>query len=207
MRAVSTKSIRMAVLAPALLLGGCISLGGVEPPPSLLTLTAQSTAPSGEATAVTGANAISILAPEVPAKLDVLRVPVQVSPTEIAYLQDAFWVEKPTRLFRRLLGETLRAKGGMLVLDNDDTPLVADRTLRGTLSEFGYDAASSSVIVQFDAIRSIAIGEGDEASEAIETRRFEAIVPGVLPEATDVGPALNQAANQVAADVADWLSE
>ncbi len=207
MRAVFNKTIRMAMLSPALLLGGCISLGGVEPPPSLLTLTAQSTAPSGEATAVTGANAISILAPEVPAKLDVLRVPVQVSPTEIAYLQDAFWVEKPTRLFRRLLGETLRAKGGMLVLDNDDTPLVADRTLRGTLSEFGYDAASSSVIVQFDAIRSIAIGEGDEAGEAIETRRFEAVVPGILPEASEVGPALNQAANQVAADVADWLSE
>ncbi|MEL7446564.1 MAG: ABC-type transport auxiliary lipoprotein family protein [Pseudomonadota bacterium] len=197
---------RIALLVPALALGGCLSLGA-EPPASLLTLTPSATAEAGQGTQVTNANAVWIFTPETPAKLDVLRVPVQVSDTEIAYLQDAFWVEKPARLFRRLMGEAVRAKGGNLVLDSDNTPLVADRVLRGTIREFGYDASSNSVVVQFDAIRSVAVGEGQDATEQIETRRFEMRESGILPEAADVGPALNRAANEVADQVAQWVLE
>jgi cholesterol transport system auxiliary component len=39
----------------------------------------------------------------------------------------------------------------------------------------------------------------------VETRRFEAIEPGVAPEAEAVAPALNRAANSVARQVADWV--
>ncbi len=196
---------RMAlVLATALSVGvaGCVSLGA-EVPESLLTLTATSVAPVGAGAAASGENAsdaIAVLTPEVPAKLDVVRVPVTVSDTEIAYLAEAFWVEKPARLFRRLLGETLRAKSGSFVIDNDDTPLRAGTFLRGTLTEMGYDAATSSVVVRYDAVRTD--GQGNAT-----TRRFEARETGIVAEAASVGPALNRAANTVAGEVADWMAQ
>ena len=40
----------------------------------------------------------------------------------------------------------------------------------------------------------------------MSTRRFEARVPVAAPETAFVGPALNEAANDVAGQVADWLN-
>lgn len=186
----------------ALALAGCVSLGG-DPPESLLTLTPTASPAVGtvaRAGSEDTAGAIAVLPLETPAKLDVSRVPVSVSDTELAYLQEAFWVEKPARLFRRLLGETIRAKSPVLVLDNDDTPLLAAQSLRGSLMEMGYDAQTSSVVVVFDAVW---MGEDG----VVVSRRFEARESGVLPEVGSVGPALNRAANQVAGEVADWMVE
>ncbi|MXO89456.1 ABC-type transport auxiliary lipoprotein family protein [Pontixanthobacter aquaemixtae] len=184
-------------LGAALLLAGCISFGA-EPPPSLLTLTATTPVPAGAAASGTADTAIKIIEPEAPQRLGVPRVPVQINDTEIAYLKDATWVERPTRLFRRLLAETIRSRGNRLVIDGDDPGVVANAQLRGTLRDFGYDARTSSVVVRFDAIR--ASSEG-----GVETRRFESIQPGVIAEAGAVGDALNRGANDVAGQVADWI--
>lgn len=178
-------------------LSGCISLGS-EPPPSLLTLTSDTPVSAGTVATGTPDTAIKIVEPEAPQRLGVPRVPVQVSDTEIAYLKDAVWVERPTRLFRRLLAEKIRARGNRLVIDGDDPGMVASAQLRGTLRNFGYDARSSSVIVRFDAIRAAADG-------GIETKRFESVQSGVLAEAGEVGAALNRGANDVAGQVAGWL--
>lgn len=184
-------------LAGSLALAGCISFGA-KPPPSLLSLTPAAQVAPG--TAINGdvANAIAVVEPDTPQSLDVTRVPVQVDDTNIAYLKDAQWVDKPSRLFRRLLGETIRAKGNRLVIDSDDPALTPKTQLRGTLSAFGYDARTSSVVVRYDAIR-------DVNGNAVMTKRFESVVPGVTAEAGPVGVALNQAANDVAAQVADWV--
>jgi len=188
-----------APLALALGLGGCISLGG-PPPESLLTLSPAARAPDGSgATAAPDRKVLAVLALDAPAKLDVLRVPVQVSDTEIAYLKGAFWVEKPARLFRHLLGETLRARSGgaALVLDGDETVALATTTLRGTLIDMGYDAQNASVVVRYDAIR--VDSEGNAT-----TRRFEARESGVAAESRSVAAALNRVANTVAGEAADW---
>lgn len=188
-----------APFALALGLGGCISLGG-PPPESLLTLSPAARAPDGSgATAAPDRKVLAVLALDAPAKLDVLRVPVQVSDTEIAYLKGAFWVEKPARLFRHLLGETLRARSGgaALVLDGDETVALATTTLRGTLIDMGYDAQTSSVVVRYDAIR--VDSEGNAT-----TRRFEARESGVAAESRSVAAAINRAANTVAGEAADW---
>ncbi|MEL7198904.1 MAG: ABC transporter [Pseudomonadota bacterium] len=188
-------------------LAACVNVGigggSGDPVSSLLTLRADRAAPTGalaSAGGEEGARAIAVLIPETPAKLDVLRVPVAVSETEIAYLQQATWVEKPARLFRRLLGETLRAQTGALVLDSDDTPLLAGKIVRGTLREMGYDATTSSVVVQYDAVVSIPDGE-------VIARRFEARESGILAEPGAVGDALNRTANTVAGEVAAWVAE
>lgn len=192
------KALLKASLAGAAVLGlsGCISLSS-EPPPSLLTLTASSTVAAGSISSGTADSAIKIMEPEVPQRLNVTRVPVQVDETEIAYLKDAVWVEKPARLFRRLLAETIRAKSNRLVIDGEDPGLIAKSQLRGTLRAFGYNAATSSVVMQFDATRAGADG-------TVETRRFESVQSGVAAEAGPVGDALNRAANDVAGQVADW---
>jgi cholesterol transport system auxiliary component len=183
----------------ALALSGCISLGG-DPPASLLTLSPETRAPAGSGVG-NGAEqpVIAVLSFDTPAKLDVLRVPVTVSDTELAYLQEAFWVEKPARLFRRLVGETIRARGNAMVIDGDDTATLATVTLRGTLMDMGYDAAASAAVVRFDAVRLDNDGN-------VMTRRFEARETGVPAETRAVGAALNVAANRVAAEVADWMA-
>lgn len=189
----------LIALPLALALPGCISLGG-EPPESLLTLSPAASAPAGPG--ITGGEdrpVIAVLPFDTPAKLDVLRVPVAVSDTELAYLQEAFWVEKPARLFRRLVGETIRARGGAMVIDGDDTATLATVTVQGTLIDMGYDAATSSAVVRFDAVRIAKDG-------TVATRRFEARESGVTADARSVGAGLNTAANKVAADVADWVA-
>ncbi len=46
---------------------------------------------------------------------------------------------------------------------------------------------------------------GPSQGGGLTTQRFEARVPAATPDAAGVGPALNQAANQIAADVARWV--
>jgi cholesterol transport system auxiliary component len=126
-------------------------------------------------------------------------VPVAVTDTELAYLQEAFWVEKPARLFRRLVGETIRARGQAFVVDGDDSAALATMSLRGTLIDMGYEARSNAAVVRFDAVK---IG----ADGTVTTRRFEARETGVPAEGRAVGAALNAAANRVADEVADWVA-
>jgi cholesterol transport system auxiliary component len=73
-------------------------------------------------------------------------------------------------------------------------------TVRGTLTEMGYEASGSAVVVRFDAVR---IG----AEGTVTTRRFEARETGIPAETRAVGAAINRAANTVAGEVADWVAE
>lgn len=200
-QSMTSRRIRLAAAPLALLaLAGCISFGG-EPPESLLTLSPAASAPAGPGiTRSPDGPVIAVLMIETPAKLDVLRVPVAVTDTELAYLQEAYWVDKPARLFRRLLGETIRARGAAIVVDGDDPAALATTTLRGTLVDMGYDAQDAAAVVRFDAVR---IGKDG----ALATRRFEARETGIPAETRAVGTALNAAANRVAAEVADWVAE
>ena len=186
-----------ALAAATALLSGCISFGA-EPPESLLTLTPETMAPAGSGNSGSEANALAVLEPEATARLNVIRVPVQVDDTRIAYLVDATWVDRPARLFRRLLAETIRARTGQLVVDSDLAVVPPTVFLRGSLREFGYDAQASAVVMRYDAVYS-------QADGTVRTRRFESVQTGIAPDAASVGPALNRAANDVAMQVADWL--
>lgn len=193
----SHKWLLLAAPALSFALSGCLSLSP-KVPDSLLVLTAERTAPAGAASNGTMAQALAVGEIDAPQKLDVPRVPVQTADSTLAYLKDAVWVEKPARQFTRLLSETIRAGGARMVLDGADAPHRAATRLGGHLLEMGYDAPSQSVIVRFDAVLTRPDG-------TIATRRFENEVSDIPAEAKFVGPALNQAANAVAAQVADWV--
>ncbi|WJY19150.1 ABC-type transport auxiliary lipoprotein family protein [Alteriqipengyuania flavescens] len=191
------KSIRMLVALPVIAaLSACISFGD-DPPESLFDLTPQVMRPAGSGSSGLIEQAIGVSEVDAPKKLAVQRVPVQIDAANVAYLQDALWVERPTRLFTTLLAETLRARTDRLVVDTGNAQVLPDTKLTGTLREMGYDVATSSVIVRFDAM--LTTGEN-----VVRTRRFESRISGVAPQAAAVGPALNQAANEVAIGVADW---
>lgn len=188
---------RAIPLAALLLLAGCISLGK-KAPDTVIGLTAETTAPAGALGKGALADALVVLDPDTDRRLDVQRVPVQVDASTIAYLKNTAWVERPARQFRRLLAETVRAKSGRLVIEGNDVEVGGREVLSGRLIDMGYDARSGSVVARFDALL-------ESADGAVRSRRFEAVVPGVAPKAKAVAPALNQAANDLAAQVAQWL--
>ncbi len=195
---IQVRSRMMGAVFATVLLTGCVSLGGGKAPKSLIALTSERSAPAGDLAQGKLTSALVLLDPETDRRLDVLRVPVQISDTEIAYLKDATWVERPARQFRRLLAEAIRAKGGRLVLEAGDEAPRGAPVLSGRLLDMGYDARNRSVVVRYDALRSMADG-------TVASRRFEAVIRGVAPDVQSVAPALGRAANKVAADVADWL--
>ena len=186
-----------AAAAACLMLAGCLSLGG-KVPDQLFRLTPETSAPVGSQSSGRIADAIVVLDPGADRSLDVLRIPVQIDASSIAYLKNAAWVEKPARQFRGLLAETIRAETGGLVVEGGDYEVVGKLAVGGQLLRMGYDAPTRSVIVRFDAARSVRGGE-------IVTKRFESTVKNVDPKAGAVGPALNQAANDVARQVAQWV--
>lgn len=178
------------------LLTGCISFGA-KPPEQLLRLTPAQTITPGQEQSVSPAEVITVLTPSVPAELASNRVPVRSGTTAVAYVKEAQWVEPPARLFQRLLSDVIPARTGRPVLSARQFNVDPGTRVSGQLQSFGVDEASQTAVVTFDA----AVARGS----TVQTRRFEARVPVTAIEAAAVGVALNQAANQVAAEVADWL--
>lgn len=194
----SAMLLRPAALALVLSLGGCLSLGGAKAPDELFTLTAEKGATAGAAASAKPGDAIMVMEPEADRRLAVQRVPVQIDAARVAYLKKAMWVERPTRLFRSLLAERLRGAGGRLVLEDDQPSTMVGQRLSGRLLDMGYDAREQAVVVRFEALRTMPDG-------TIATRRFESVARGVSPKPEQVGPALNKAANVVAAQVVEWI--
>ena len=109
--------------------------------------------------------------PTVPQALRTTRVPVYVSDTVVQYLKDAVWVENPGALFGRLVGETISARTGRVVLDPSQYSHDPGTRLTGQLQRFGLDPNAMEVVVVYDA----AIARG--STGGVATNRFEARVP------------------------------
>lgn len=183
-------------LGAALALSGCF--GGAKPPPTLMTLNAAQERPAQTTSTAGEGEAITVVVPTVSRELETVRVPVHESEIAVAYLKKAQWVEPPATLFARLVGETIAARTGRVVLDPKQFTFDPGTRLTGTLRRFGLDATRMEVVAVYDAALARTGG-------GVTTRRFESRVPVAAAEAALVSPALNQAANQVAADVAAWV--
>jgi cholesterol transport system auxiliary component len=178
-------------------LGGLMG-GGAKPPTTLQTLTTEAPDPGPIARTAAAGKAVTIAVPVIPKELNTVRVPVQISPTDVQYVTNLQWVDTPDRLFQNLVAETVRRTTARVVLDPDQTGLDPGLVLHGRLNRFGYDAQTGQVVVVFDG--SLEAPGGGQ----VETRRFTANAPadGTGPS---VGPALNRAANQVAQQIAQWI--
>ncbi|TPG17553.1 ABC transporter [Sphingomonas koreensis] len=192
--------VLLALLPLSATLSGCLSFGA-KPPASLLTLTATAPAPIGQSETATPDHTLTVHVPAVPQELAVQRVPVQASDTSVAYVKDALWVEPPARLFARLVSDTITAKTDWVVLGNQQARVDPGTQLSGELRNFGVDAGTNEAVVTYDAAL-LRVGQTN-----VEKRRFEARVPVAAVEAGAVGVAINQAANQVAGEIADWVGK
>ncbi len=190
------RNARLILVAATFLLAGCF--GGKNIPPTLLTLTSSAPAPASISRIAAPGEAITIDVPVVPKELSSTRVPALAGPTAVAYIKDLLWVDAPDKLFQDLLQETTVRTTNRVVLDPRQASLDPGLKLTGTLTRFGYDTGEGVVIVRYDGALSTAGGT------RVETRRFESRIPADGTAAT-VGPALNQAANQVAVEVARWI--
>lgn len=184
----------LAALA-TLTLAGC-GLGG-KTPDVLLSLTPAVVLAPQTGSSSSAENAVTVVRPTVPQALDTTRVPVMTG-QQVAYVPEAFWVDTPDQLFRSLLSETIAARTGRVVLDPLQFSFNPGNRLTGQLQNFGVDATAGQAVVTYDA----ALARG---AETVVTRRFEARVPVAAIDRANVAPALNAAANQVAAQVADWV--
>ena len=187
----------LILLAGTALLAGCVSFGA-KAPPALLVLTAANGVQGGAAQSGATSDALIVLIPEVPRKIDTTRVPVQIDDSSIAYLKDAVWADKPARLMQLLLMETLSAKTGRLVLNEVDAGGKAQQFLTGSLIEFGIDASSMEAVIVYDVVKVV-------RGQAVDKRRFEARERVVEVTPALAGAALNKAANDVAVQISAWV--
>ncbi|MDB5722864.1 MAG: transporter auxiliary component-like protein [Alphaproteobacteria bacterium] len=178
-------------------LSGCISFGG-KTPPYFLRLTAAQEQPAGPSRSAAAGQVITVVPPVANQELATPRVPVHSGNNQVAYLKDAQWVETPSALFGRLISETISVHGGRVVLDSRQFNLDPGLRLTGTLQSFGLDADQMQAVVVYDAVLA-------RTSATVETRRFAARVPVAALDGPSAAAALNQAANQVASDVAAWV--
>jgi cholesterol transport system auxiliary component len=188
------------VTALAASLSGCMGslLGGGKAPTTLYTLTSEAADPGPMTRTVNAGQAVTIAMPILPRELRTVRVPVQVTPTDVQYVADLQWIDTPDRLFQSLIEETLRRTTNRVVLDPRQATLDPGLQVTGELERFGYDRASGQAMVIYDASLSTAGGT------RTETRRFIAQVPAD-GTARSTASALNSAANQVATEVATWI--
>ena len=142
--------------------------------------------------------AVTIQTPVIGKEIDQVRVPVLEGPGRVTYVEKLQYVDTPDKLFQQLLTETVKRTTNRVVLDPNQASLDPGLRVTGTLERFGYDVASGQVIVIFDASLST------QGGARVETRRFEASAPADGTAAT-VGPAINQAANAVALQAAQWI--
>lgn len=190
----------LLALAPlALALNGCALLGGGDPPPNLLTLSAASQVQPGETQVAAAGNAITVSAPVLVPELNTVRVPVRVGDTAVAYVKDAQWVETPDEIFRGLLSEVIAARTGRVVLSADQRDVDPGTRLGGQLLAFSVLADRNEVLVSYQA-RLVRPG-----GATIEVRRFEGRAPIAAVTRAQVAQAFNTAANAVAAEVAEFV--
>ena len=199
------RMLRMvAPAAMALAVCGCsisgLLGGGGKAPTTLLTITPEAPATGEFTRAAAAGQAVTVNPPVIGKELRTLRIPVQVTPTDMQYVTDAQWVDTPDRLFANLLSETIRRRTNRVVLDPNLTGLDPGLIVAGQLQSFGFDASSGQAVVRFDGTLSTAGGT------RVETRRFEATAPSD-GTAASIGPALNRAANEVSYKVADWIGD
>ena len=187
-----------AVLALCVVATGCVKFGS-KPPAQLLAISATASPQAGQTVSSAGRPVLAVFAPDVPRKIDTLRIAVQADATSVAYVEKAQWAEPPRQMFRRVLGDTIAADGTIFVADGEQSAILKGRRLAGSLVEFGIDARTREAVVTYDATLTSAT-----PGEAMR-QRFTARVPVRKIEADRVAGPISEAANKVAADVAAWV--
>lgn len=178
----------------------CVKIGS-DPPQRLLGISSDARIAAGASLSATPQSALFVETPRVPRTISTQRVAVRADPTSYAYVKNALWADTPAHQFQALLGETIAARTGRLVLDPGQYPAQVGQILHGDLIDFGVDAPSGMAVVTYDA--SLLAPDG----QTVRRQRFSATAPVSKIDADGVAPPISKAANDVAVQVADWLGK
>jgi len=192
---------RIIPLALIAALGGCslssLMGGGGTAPATLFTLTPSAPDPAQISRTAASGQAVTISTPVIAKAIRTTRIAVELGP-QVQYVKGVQLVDTPDKLFQSLIEETLRRTTNRVVLDSRQSTLDPGILVTGELQRFGYDSMTGQAVVQYDAAMST------QGGAQVDTRRFTATVPADGTAAT-VPSALNDAANQVATQVAQWI--
>lgn len=178
----------------------CVRIGS-PPPERLLSINSDARVAAGTNQSAASQAALFIESPRVPRTISTQRVAVRADPTSYAYVKNALWADTPAHQFQALLGETIAARTGRLVLDPGQFAAQGSQVLHGDLIDFSVDARSGMAVVTYDA--SLLTPDG----QTVRRQRFTANAPVSKIDAATVAPSISKAANDVAVQVADWVGK
>src|SRR3954468_23660206 len=161
-RLVARSALGVAVAACSL--GGLLG-GGGKAPPTLATLTPLAPEPGEIARSANAGQAVTIAVPVIAKELRTVRVPVQMTPTDVQYVTNLQWVDTPDHLFQALVEETVRRTTNRVVVNPNQAGPDAGVVLHGELERFGYDAQTGQVTVAYNG--SLSSPDGAQ----VQTRR------------------------------------
>jgi len=138
-----------SAVALLLALSGCAGLlgGGGKPPVTLVTLTPEAAEPAQIARSAGAGQAVTVATPSAARELSTVRVPVQLTSSDVQYVANLQLADAPAKLFADLVAETVRRTTNRVVLNADQTNLDPGLTVNGELRRFGYDASTGQVVV------------------------------------------------------------
>jgi cholesterol transport system auxiliary component len=195
MNPVQNKFLTLLLLLSAC--GPLVKIGDSGPAPQRFSLSA---APS-ETTAI-AMPALRVETLDTSADLATTRIAVRVGQQEVRYLASGIWTDKPAQLLRNLLADHLRPRSTGVVLAANQLDVVTPFRISGRLTGFQAEgAAALATHASVSAELFILQGNKIIASRSFNRRRT---LPSDRPN--DVTASLNSAANDIAADAADWIT-
>ena len=99
----------------------------------LQTLTPEAADPGNIVRSAAAGQAVTIQTPVIGNELRTVRVPVQLTPTDVQYVTNLQWVDTPDKLFQSLVEETVRRTTNRVVLDPNQTGVDPGVVVQGEL--------------------------------------------------------------------------
>jgi len=192
---------RLLFVLSALLLAGCVPLLKSPGPSRVFNLTAPKPAVATESARLPIQLSVDELAAG--GALESNRIVVYAKPLELQYLAGAQWSERSTRLWQRLMVETIESSGRFRAVSSSGQALKADWNLLGELIEFqahiGADGAA-----QIRVRLSLKLVE-NPSLKVREQRTFQARIDAPRSDPDSIIAAFEQATRQVLTDLALWV--
>lgn len=179
--------------------GSLIKIGNNGPAPQRFTLV------GGPATvAAVALPTVRVEELDAAAELANSRMAVRVGTQEVRYVTGGIWTDRPARLLRALLADTLQQRSTGLVLSAAQADITPAYRLTGRLIAFQAEApggVATHIKISTEQLLIIA-----KTGTVLASRRFDAREASHSDRPADLADAANTAANSIAAQTADWVS-
>lgn len=185
-------------------LGGCMSLGGSDPVPTLHHRLRDPGLAATQALTTPLRDALLVQALPGGTLVDTQAMAYARQPHVYAYYQHAFWTDRPLRQVPRLLQQRLQARGVATAVGLMGEPLRADWLLTVAVDSLHHDASSEPGVGRVGLTLELV----DRRSRQRAARRsFTTDAPLPSADATGAAAALSQALARAFDEAVPWLED